>query len=304
VVDSCVALSDHSGMKPFTYHRPATLKAATGLLARWDGRARLLAGGTDLLVRLRSGALAVDHVVDIKQIPETTRITFDARRGLTFGAAVACADLCADRDAARRYPALTEAAGLIGGAAIQSRATIGGNLCNAAPSADSAPALIVLDARCLIAGPAGRRWVAAADFCTAPGRTALAAGELLVAIRVPLPPPRSGAAYERFIPRGEMDIAVAGAAAWLALERGLIGDARISLAAVAPTPLAAVAAAAALAGKPAGDDAFTLAAAAAREAARPITDVRGSAEQRLHLVEVLVRRVLERAAERAAAGRS
>ncbi len=290
-------------MRPFTYHRPDSLKAATALLARLDGRARPLAGGTDLLVKLRAGALAVDHVVDIKSIPETTRIAFDAARGLAFGAAVPCADLCANREAARRYPALVEAAGLIGGAAIQSRATIGGNLCNAAPSADSAPALIVLGARCLIAGPGGRRWVAAADFCTGPGRTALAAGEILVAIQVPPPAPRSGAAYERFIPRGEMDIAVAGAAAWLVLDKGLISDARIALAAVGPKPLAAGKAAAALVGKPPGHDAFARAAAAAREAARPISDVRGSAGQRLHLVEVLVRRVLERAAERAASGR-
>ncbi len=290
-------------MKPFTYHRPESLKAATQLLARLDGRARPLAGGTDLLVKLRAGALAVDHVVDIKQIPETTRITFDAARGLTIGAAVTCGELCAHREAARRYLALVEAAGLIGGAAIQSRATVGGNLCNAAPSADSVPALIVLGAQCQIAGAGGRRWVAAADFCTGPGRTALAANELLVAIRIPLPLSRSGAAYERFIPRGEMDIAVAGAAAWLALEKGMIADARISLAAVAPRPLVAGAAAAALIGKPAGDDAFAFAATAAREAARPITDARGSAEQRLHLVEVLVRRVLERAVERAAAGR-
>jgi CO/xanthine dehydrogenase FAD-binding subunit len=290
-------------MKPFAYHRPESLAAATELLARLDGRALPLAGGTDLLVKLRAGVLSVDHVVDIKRIAQTTRISFDARRGLTFGAAVACADLCAHHEAARRYPALIEAAGLIGGAAIQSRATIGGNLCNAAPSADSAPVLIVLNARCLVVGPKGRRWVPAADFCTGPGRTALAAGEILVAIRVPLPRPRSGAAYERFIPRGEMDIAVAGAAAWLALEKGTIGDARIALAAVGPRPLAANAAAAALIGGPAAADAFARAAAAAREAASPISDVRGSAGQRLHLVEVLVRRVLERAAGRAAAGR-
>lgn len=285
-------------MQPFEYHAPTSIKAATGLLSGFKGRARPLAGGTDLLVKLRLGTLAADHIVDIKRIPETTRILFDAKQGLTIGAAVSCAGICEHREARRRYPAVIDAASLIGGAAIQNRATLGGNLCNAAPSADSAPALIVLGARCLVAGPKGRRWVPVEDFCLAPGRTALAAGEMLVAVRIPPPRPRSASAYMRFIPRGEMDIAVAGVGVALALERGLIAKARVALAAVASRPLPVPDAGAALVGRPPGPEAFAEAAAAAREAASPITDLRGSAAQRRHLVGVLVERALALALER------
>jgi CO/xanthine dehydrogenase FAD-binding subunit len=288
-------------MKCFEYHCPTTLKGATELLARLKGKARPLAGGTDLLVKLRLGVLAVEHVVDIKRIPETTRIAFDPRQGLTIGAAASCAELC-EHEAAARYPGLIDAACLIGGAAIQGRATIGGNLCNAAPSADSIPALIVAGARCLVAGPGGRRWVAAADFCTGPGKTALAAGEMLVAVRVPVPAARSGAAYLRFIPRGEMDIAVAGVAAWVVLQDGVVKQARVALSAVAPRPLLVPDAGAVLIGKPPAEALFAEAAEAAREAASPITDVRGTAEQRRHLVGVLARRALAAAVERAGAG--
>ena len=162
--------------------------------------------------------------------------------------------------------------------------------------------LIVLGARCMIVGPKGRRWIAAEDFCTAPGETVLGSGEMLVAVRVPPPAPRSGAGYVRFIPRGEMDIAVAGAGAWLQLEKGLVARARIALAAVAPHPLLVPGAGAALRGRPLGAEAFAAAAAAARAAASPITDVRGSAAQRRHLVGVLVLRALELAVERARQG--
>lgn len=286
-------------MKPFAYARPASIGEALGLLARSHGRARLMAGGTDLLVKLRLGSIETDRVIDIKGIHETTGITFDPRRGLTFGAAVSCAELCEHREIRRRYPALLDAASLIGGTAIRSRASLGGNLCNAAPSADGAPALIALGARCLVAGPRGRRWLPVEDFCLAPGRTALRPGEMLVALQVPPPAPRSGGAYLRFIPRGEMDIAVAGAAAWLALERGRIVRARVALAAVAPRPLPVPEACAALIGRLPGEDAFGEAARIAMEAASPISDVRGTAAQRRHLVGVLVRQALAIAAERA-----
>jgi len=294
----------YDAMRPFEYHCPTSLKEAIDLLARSRGRARPLAGGTDLLVKLRLGAIDTDGVIDIKRIRDTTRITFDTKQGLTIGAAVSCAELCEHRDVRFRYPGLVDAASLIGGTGIQARATLGGNLCNAAPSADGAPALIVLGARCLIAGPKGKRWLPVEQFCVAPGRTALSAGEMLVALRMPPPVPRSGAGYVRFIPRGEMDIAVAGAGAWLALARGLVAEARLALAAVAPRPLPVPSACAALVGKPVGEEAFGEAARIAREWASPISDVRGTAEQRRHLVGVLVKRALTLAAERAGAGRA
>jgi CO/xanthine dehydrogenase FAD-binding subunit len=291
-------------VKPFAYECPTSLVEALELLAKSRGCARLMAGGTDLLVKLRLGAIETDRIIDVKRIRDTTGIAFDSRHGLTIGAAVSCAELCEHREVIRRYPALVDAASLIGGTAIQARASLGGNLCNAAPSADGAPALIVLGARCLIAGPRGRRWLPVEDFCVAPGRTALDRGEMLVALRLPPPAPRSGGAYLRFIPRGEMDIAVAGAAAWLVLERGRIERARVALAAVAPRPLPVPAACAALAGRSPGEEAFGEAARIAMEEASPISDVRGTAAQRRHLVGVLVRKALGLAAERAGAGKA
>jgi len=284
-------------MNPFEYQTPTTLEQATALLARPG--AYPLAGGTDLLVKMRYRRLTPTCLVDLKHIPALTRIVVD-ENGLLLGAAVTCADLVAHPDVRQTYPGLIDAIAIIGGTAIQNRATVGGNLCNAAPSADSAPALIVHNAQAVIAGPHGERTLAVSDFCVAPGQTALAPGELLVAIRVPPPPPRSSAAYLRFTPRHEMDIAVAGAAAWLTLtEKGTIADARIALGAVAPTPLPVTEAAQALIGRQPEETAFATAAHLAQEAARPIDDVRGSAAQRRHLIGVLVRRTLRIALERA-----
>jgi CO/xanthine dehydrogenase FAD-binding subunit len=198
-------------VKPFAYCAPTSVADALVALAERGGRARPLAGGTDLLVQLRSGRIDLDLVVDVKRIPELAALSFDATDGLTVGAAVPCADLCEHAAVQARYPVLLDGAGIIGGTAIRGRATLGGNLCNAAPSADAVPALIVLGAVCTIAGPGGRRNLPVASFCTGPGRAALAPGEMLVSLHVPPPQPHSGAYYLRFIPRHEMDIAVAGA---------------------------------------------------------------------------------------------
>jgi carbon-monoxide dehydrogenase medium subunit len=259
-----------------------------------------MAGGTDLLVQMRAGRFGLDRVVDIKRIPELTAISYSPQDGLSVGAALSCAVLCENADVQTHYPVLIESAGLIGGTGIQARATIGGNLCNAAPSGDSIPAMIVLGASCTIAGPQGRRDVPVESFCTAPGRTVLARGELVVSLHIPPPQPHSGACYLRFIPRHEMDIAVAGAGAWIRLgDDGRILDARIALASVAPTPLLAAEAGQSLVGKPPDEDAFAEAARLAQEAARPISDVRGTAAQRRHLVGVLTKRALRGAARRA-----
>lgn len=286
-------------MRPFTYQSPTSVAEAVTLLADSGDRARLLAGGTDLLVQMRRGLHDIDLVVDAKKIPELNRITCDPVDGLTVGAAVSCARLCTDPDAMALYPGLIDAASIIGGAAIQGRATLGGNLCNAAPSGDSIPAMIVLGATCTIAGPQGTRTMPVAVFCTAPGQNALARGEMLVSIHLPPPRPNAGAAYLRFTPRHEMDIAVAGAGAWVALNQSKIADARIALSAVAPTPLLVDAAGAALIGRAPSEDALADAARLAQGAARPITDMRGTAAQRSHLVGVLVVRALRRAVARA-----
>lgn len=291
-------------MRPFEYQAPTSVSQATALLAEAGKMARPLAGGTDLLVQLRLGYLDLDRVVDVKRIPELNQLSFDPDEGLTVGAAVSCARLCEHPAVQRAYPVLVDVASSIGGAAIQGRATLGGNLCNAAPSGDSIPVMIVLGATCTIAGPLGSRTVPAVAFCTGPAETVLARDELLVAISIPPPRPGSGAQYERFIPRGEMDIAVVGAAAWVALsnDRSAITGARVALASVAPTPLLVESAGASLVGRPPMEEAYAEAARLAQDAVRPITDVRGTEAQRRHLVGVLVRRALRWAVRRAAGG--
>jgi CO/xanthine dehydrogenase FAD-binding subunit len=292
-------------MKPFEYQAPTSITEAIALLADKGKKARPLAGGTDLLVQLRHGLFAPDLLIDIKKISEFSRITFDPAAGLTVGAAVTCAQLCEHPDARRLYPGLIDAASIIGGSAIQGRATLGGNLCNAAPSADSVPAMIVLNATCTIAGPEGSRTVPVDAFCTAPGKTVLGRDELLVSIHFPPPTPNSGACYRRFTPRLEMDIAVAGAGVWVALSDDYgITDARIALSAVAPTPLFVEPAGAVLIGQAPTEAAFAEAAELARQAASPIEDVRGTEAQRRHLVGVLVKRALRGAVSRAKGGES
>lgn len=290
-------------MKPFAYEAPTSVAAAVALLAEKGELARPLAGGTDLLVQLRAGRYDVELLVDVKRIPELTRIAYDPVEGLTFGAAVTCAVLKEQPEVARHYPGLIDAASIIGGTAIQGRATLGGNLCNAAPSADGVPALIVLDAEVIVAGPEGRRRVPAAAFCTGPGTTVLRPGELVVGFHLPAPQPRTGAHYQRFIPRGEMDIAVAGAGVWVALDDdgATLAEARIALASVAPTPLLVEEAGAALAGKAPTEETFERAAVLAREAVEPIEDTRGTIAQRRHLAGVLTKRALRGAVARAQA---
>jgi carbon-monoxide dehydrogenase medium subunit len=289
-------------VKWFDYAAPRSVSETVGLLTAHPG-ARLLAGGTDLLVQLRAGRKETDLVIDVKGIPELNALEYDRERGLTLGAAVPCYRIYRDPTIARTYPALAEVASLIGGTQIQGRASIGGNLSNAAPSADSVPLLIALGATCRIAGTRGTREIAVEDFCIAPGRNALQPGELLVSLQLPPPKPNSGARYLRFIPRNEMDIAVVGAGVEVVLENGNFRSARIALAAVAPTPILVRDTDEVLAGKPVNEANIAAAAALARSAARPITDMRGTAEYRRHLCGVLTRRALEAAVERAREGK-
>lgn len=290
-------------MQTLEYTAPKTLKDAVTLLAQKGDAARPLAGGTDVLVQLRVGRRPqVNTLVDLKNIPELTRLSYDPREGLYLGAAVQCCAVYEDATVRRMYPGLIDAAELIGSVQIQGRASVGGNVCNAAPSGDTIPVLIALGATCSVAGPNGTRSVPMEQFCTAPGRTVLQNGEILVAVRIPPPAPNSGAAYLRFIPRNEMDIAVAGVGASVVLDNAKqrITSARVALASVAPTPLFVPAAGQALAGKAVTDEAaIQAAAAAAVAAARPITDMRGTIEFRRQLVGVLTRRTLNIAIQRA-----
>jgi carbon-monoxide dehydrogenase medium subunit len=239
--------------------------------------------------------------VNIKKIPELMELSYSPQLGLRLGASVPCYRVYEHAGILVAYPALVDAARIVGGWQIQSRASVGGNLCNSSPAADTIPALIALGAQCVIAGPNGLREVSAESFCTAPGRNVLQKGEILARIVLAPAVPASGSAYERFIPRNEMDIAVAGAGSWVKLSADgtTIEQARIGLGAVAPTPLYAAEASQWLAGKPATDKTVERAAELARKAAAPISDMRGTAEFRLHLVGVLTRRTLARAVERA-----
>jgi carbon-monoxide dehydrogenase medium subunit len=290
-------------LEEFDYVAVKTIPEALRWLSSQPERTKILAGGTDLLVQLREGHLQTDLVVDIKGIPELNEISFDPLEGLTIGAAVPCYRLCQNEILIKQYPGLLDAISLIGGVQIQGRASLGGNLCNASPAADTIPALVVHDATCTVNGHHGHRKVAMHEFCTGPGTTVLAPDELLVSINLPVPEIHTGSAYLRFIPRNEMDIAVAGAAALLTLEpdHQTIHKAQIALAAVAPTPLWVAEAGEFLAGKIAGAETFQQAAQIAREAAQPINDRRGTVSQRKQLASVLTRRALEKALQRARA---
>lgn len=287
-------------MHPFAYVAPSTVAEAVAELNKHGDRARPLAGGTDLLVKARANVWELDAVVDIKNIPELMTLTINGD-GLSIGAAVPCYQVYDNSEVAAQYPGIIDSVSIIGGIQIQSRAGLGGNLCNAAPSGDGIPALIAHSAVAKIASVNGTREVAVEDFCTGPSRTVLEAGELLVSIEVPKPAPNSGAAYTRFIPRNEMDIAVAGVGVFVQLDASgqNFESARIALASVGPTPILASAAGDSLAGKPVNDDTIAAAAALAKDAATPITDMRGTIEQRRQLVEVLTGRMIKQAVERA-----
>lgn len=290
-------------MANIRYEAPRSVSDAVRLMHA-DPDARVLAGGTDLLIQFRAGVRQPSAFVDVKFIPELMTIS-ESGSGVRIGASVAAAAICEHALLNRLWPGLIEATHLIGSTQIQGRASLGGNLCNGSPAADSTCALIVNRATCVIAGPSGERGVAVEAFCTAPGRTVLERGEILVAFDLPRPAARSADAYLRLIPRSEMDIAIAGAAVSVTLDAsGVCTAARVAVGAVAPTALLVPAASAALVGSHLDDDALGRAAEAARAVARPIDDKRGTIGYRKQVVGVLVKRAAARAAERAGEIRS
>lgn len=286
-------------MHELQYSSPTSVDEALEMLGESSRDPRILAGGTDLLIQLRSGARHARLLVDVKRIPEMNVLHADARTGLRLGGAVPCA-LVGEHPAARElYPGLVEAAELIGSTQIQNRATVAGNLCNGSPAADTTPALLALDATCTVAGPSGRREIAASELVTAPGRTVLAANDLLVEIRVAAPARGSADAYQRLIPRSEMDIAVVGVGASITVDaEGTCTAARIALGAVGPRAFVAEDAAASLVGTKVDEAALVEAGRLASEAAQPISDKRGTAEYRREIAGVLTRRVVAEAARR------
>ena len=286
-------------MRRFDLVLPNTVEDCLKILAQRGVEAKLLAGGTDLLPQMKNGVLKPALVVDLSGIARIRRV--DNGHGLRIGAAVTARELEVSPALRGPYAAIAESAALVGSLQIRNLATVGGNLCNAAPSADMAPPLVTLEAQAVIAGPGGERRVPMAEFFTGVRQTVLAPNELLVELIVPPPGPHSGGQYLRHTPRRELDIAVVGVASQLTLADGRCTRARIALASVAPTPVRAIAAERALEGHAVTPEAIERAAALAIEAARPIDDQRGSIEFRKHLVRVLTRRTLTTALARASA---
>jgi CO/xanthine dehydrogenase FAD-binding subunit len=288
-------------MNAIRYETPRSVAEAVRLMAA-DSGARVLAGGTDLLVQFRAGMRQPSAFVDVKRIPELMAIGLDDQ-GLRLGAAAPAAVVGEHAELRRLWPGLAESVRLIGSTQIQGRGSVGGNLCNASPAADTTCALIVNRAECVIAGPDGERRVPVDGFCVGPGRTVLEAGELLVAVRVPRPAARTADAYLRLIPRTEMDIAVAGAGVSVTLDgAGVCTAARVAIGAVAPTALRVPDAERALVGSSLDDVALRRAAEAAAAAAQPIDDKRGTASYRRTVAGVLTRRAAAIAARRARQG--
>jgi CO/xanthine dehydrogenase FAD-binding subunit len=253
---------------------------------------KLIAGGTDLLLQLKARVTRPSYVVDLSRLPELTRLEYQPNRGLWIGAMVRMRTIQQSPLVQERFGIVVDGAKLVGSIQIRNLATVGGNLCNAAPSADVAPPLIAAGARAEILGPGGSRSVPLDEFFLGPRRTVLGPAELLLGVLVPEPAARSGGHYLRHTPRKEMDIAVVGVGSHLTLENGHCSDARIVLGAVAPTPMRAARAEAALRGQPLTPELIAHAAGLAAEEARPITDVRGNADFRRHLVAVLTSRTL------------
>lgn len=286
-------------MTEMRYQAPATLEAALALLAGANGKAKILAGGTDLLIQMRSGRAEPELLVDIKGIAELTSIT-EEQGAFRIGAAVGCMQIIEHAGLSQAWPGVVDGVKLIGSIQVKGRATMGGNLCNASPAADSVPGLIAAGARATIVGPKGKREVAVADVAMSPGRTSLAPDEILVSFLLPRRPPRSAGAYLRFTPRTEMDIAVVGAAVNLSLDaQGVCSEARVCLGAVAARALLVPEAAAALVGSRLDAAALDRLAAAASAGCSPIDDKRGTREFRIKVVGVMARRAAAIALERA-----
>jgi len=281
------------------YTAPSTVEEAVRILAATPGTAKVLSGGTDLLVQLRSGRVKPGLIVDIKKIPDISGIR-EKDGGFTIGAATSGAEIGECAALQKAWPGVVEAANLIGSTQVQGRASLAGNLCNASPAADSVPAMIAARATCVIAGPKGKREAPVETITTGPGRTSLSPGEFIVAFHLPKRPPRSADAYLRFIPRTEMDIAVVGAAVNLTLDTGgVCTDARVVLGAVAPTAVIVAEAATALIGRKLDETALAALDRAARAACKPIDDKRGTIEYRTKVAGVMARRTATIAYERA-----
>lgn len=288
-------------MVRFEYLEPTSLEEAISLLDKHWGQVRVLAGGTDLLVRLKQRVVRPQYVLNIKRVPELDKVSYGKRQGLRIGALTTIRAIETSPVIKEHYPVLAEAASVLGSVQVRNLATVGGNLCNASPSAEMPPGLLAYGAKARIVGPKGERTVPLDQFFLGPGQSCLQQGELLAEVLVPEPPPNTAGVYIKLSPRAAMDCAVVGVAAVVTLENGKCKDCRIALGAVAPTPLRPRSAEDLLRGQPLDPALREKAGQAAMEEATPITDVRGSAEYRKEMVKVLTRRAVQQAFQRAMA---
>ncbi|VTU22855.1 Carbon monoxide dehydrogenase medium chain [Variovorax sp. PBL-E5] len=284
-------------MRRFEYNDPQTIPEAIALMARLEGAKSLFAGGTDLLVEIREHIRRPAHLIDLKKIAGLDGLAFDAESGLRCGALVTVRRIETSPIVRQHYRGLMSAARELGSIQVRNRATLGGNVCRASPSADTLPPLVADGARATLEGAEGRRNVALEDFFTGPGRTLLQSDEILVEFQIPAPLPHTGKSYLKHGRRKAMELATVGVAVTLSLHEGRVSHARIVLGAVAPTPLRALRAEALLMGEKPNDAVFAAAAQAALEESRPITDVRASADYRRRMVGVLTHRALTQALE-------
>jgi len=286
-------------MRPFEYFEPVTLDEAVSLLGQYNSRANLLAGGTDLLVEIKERLRLPDYVINIKKIPGMDHLTFDEKTGLQFGALVTAREIETAPFALANYPNLAQAARELGSIQVRNRATIVGNICRASPSADTLPPLIADGATVKIYGPNGEREVMLEEFFTGPGQTVLGDAEIVTEVTIPPPPPHTGKIYIKHGRRKAMELATVGVAVTLTLENDLCREVRIVLGAVAPKPIRATQAEAALRGQTIDDTLITTAAQTAMNQSTPISDVRASAGYRREMVGVLTQRAIRQAMEAA-----
>lgn len=288
-------------MKDFTYLAPSTVAEALGLLAEHQGKAKVLAGGTDLMLQLQDGLFAPDFLIDVRGIPELGALDYDARAGLTLGAATALRRIETSKIVLEKYPHLASGAREIGSIQIRNLGSVGGNICTATPSADIIPSLVSLEATARVASVRGERTVPMEAFFTGVRRTVLAPDELLVDLRIPAPAERTSGVYIKLYTRPAMDLAMVGVATTVTLAPGdsVIRRATVCLGAVAPTPIRVHEAEQLLEGQAVTDEILAQAGQAAARAARPISDVRASAEYRREQCDLMTRRALRQAVERA-----
>lgn len=286
-------------MRKFEYQAPAELDEALALIKQYKNKAKVLAGGTDLIVQMKIGQVRPQLIVDVKKIPELNRLEWDPDEGLHVGAAVPLSKLADYKPIKEKFNIFAQACSIIGSIQIRNRATIGGNICNAAPSADTPPPLICLDAKVIVASQSGIRTIPMVSFFKGPGETDLKSNEIFMEVQIPNPPDQSAGCYLRHTPRAEMDIAVVGVGAFLVLspQEKQIQDARIALGAVAPTPVRAAKAEDFLRGKTPSNNIVEDAVELVTEEIKPISDLRGTEEYRAHLSKVLTQRTLSRVFE-------